>query len=64
MIVKETNQYLRNIKCPFCDCEYVQSDSRRPLGNTNFTSEICKECGKTFWWSRKVQAEYTVAVEE
>lgn len=64
MIVKETNKFLREIKCPFCDCEQVESDKIEPLGNTDFTKEQCEKCGEIFYWKRQTTTEYLMAIEE
>ena len=64
MIVKETNRYLVEIKCPFCNSEYPDSEITRPLGNTDFVRKECKFCGETFFWKRETTTEYRIAIEE
>ena len=64
MIITETNKYLTEIKCPFCNSEYVDSEVTKPLGNTDFVGKKCRFCEKTFYWKRETTTEYRIAIEE
>lgn len=64
MIVKETNKFLRKIKCPFCGYVYKESETTEPLGNTDFIKKKCRGCRNTFYWKRQTTTEYIMATED